>query len=286
MLLKYLKQLKEFVSLKEWLDDRRFAKRSSLRATAIRVMRIFDAHQIPVTRIPQIFPEFNFKFSDFDRLDSLINVLTPELLDKLAEHFFIRREWLDSGQGYIQERYEYGYNFRSLYDLIASNQDHVDEMTTLIAYFVVEDGVKFVPVADHDTDGSLMIILQYMTTLRDGDEFTYSRYQPLYFGYWHYYKTRMMIKSISLLFAQSSRILSQEGGFIKQLKEDDLRKRFAVQIVNNTVPGWWHPDDYIFCNGQSTQEKDPADAQKMHEFLKHKHLYDKIKKLSASEFLD
>lgn len=286
MLLKYLKQLKEFVSLKEWLDDRRFAKRSNLRATAIRVLRIFDAHQIPVTRIPQIFPEFNFKFSDFDSLDSLINVLTPELLDKLAKHFFIRREWLDSGHGDIQERYEYGYNFRSFYDLIASNQDHEDETTTLIAYFVVEDGVKFVPVADHDTDGSLMVILEHKTTPKNGDEFTYSRYQPLYFGYWHYYKTRMMIKSLSLLFIQSPRILIQKGSFTKQLREGDLRKRFAVQIVNNTVPGWWHPDDYIFCNGQSTQEKDPADAKKMHDFLKRKNLYDPIRNLRASKFLN
>lgn len=122
MLLDSLKQLKDIISLKAWLDDWRFAKRSNLRATAIRVLRIFDAHQIPVTRPPQIFPELNFKFSDFDSLDSLINVLTPELLDKLAEHYFIRRKWLDSGHGDIQERYEYGYNFESLYDLIAGDQ--------------------------------------------------------------------------------------------------------------------------------------------------------------------
>lgn len=285
MLLKYLKQLKEFISLKEWVDDRRFAKRGGLRAAAIRVMRIFDAHQIPVTRIPQIFPEFNFKFSDFDNLDSLINVLTPELLDKLAEHFFISREWLDTGCGNIQERYEYGYNFKSLYDLISGYQAQENDTTTLIAYFVIEDGVQFVPVADHDTYGSLMIILQHMTTPRDGDEFTYSRYQPLYFGYWHYYKTRMMIKSLSLLFIQSPRILIQKGLFTKQLKEEELHKRFAVQIVNNADPGW-HPDDYIFCNGHSVQEKDPADARKMHEFLKQKNLYDPIKNLRSSKFLN
>jgi hypothetical protein len=285
MLLKYLKQLKEFVSLKEWLDDRRFAKRSGLRAAAIRVMRIFDAHQIPVTRIPQIFPEFDFKFSDFDSLDSLINVLTPELLDRLAEHFFISREWLDTSYGGIQERYEYGYNFKSLYNLIASDQEQVDDATTLIAYFVIEDGVKLVPVADHDTYGSLMVILQHMTTPRDGDEYRYSRYQPLYFGYWHYYKTRMMIKSLSLLFIQSPRILIQKGFFTKQLKEEELHKRFAVQIVNDAVPGW-HPDDYIFCNGQSAQEKDPVDARKMHEFLKQKNLYDPIKNLRTSKFLN
>ncbi|WP_297811121.1 hypothetical protein [uncultured Methylophaga sp.] len=286
MLLKYLKKLKEFVSFKEWLDDRRFAKRSGLRAAAIRVMRIFNAHQIPVTRIPQIFPEFKFKFSDFDSLDSLINVLTPELLDRLAEHFFISREWLDTGYGGIQERYEYGYNFRSLYNLITGDRAQENDATMLIAHFVVEDGVQFVPVADHDTYGGLMIILQHMTTPRDGDEFTYSRYQPLYFGYWHYYKTRMMIKALSLLFIQSPRIFSQQGVFIKQLKEGELHTSFAVEILNNTVSGWWYPEDYIFCNGQSTQEKDPVDAKQMHEFLKHKHLYEKIQKLSASEFLD
>ncbi len=63
--------LKKCYEAKDWLVERRYAKRNDLIETAKRVMRVFDAHQIPVTRIPQIFPELGFKFSDFNSLDSI-----------------------------------------------------------------------------------------------------------------------------------------------------------------------------------------------------------------------
>lgn len=284
MLLEYIKKIKDVISIKEWLEDLRYAKRDGLRSTAKRVMRVFNAHEIPVTRIPQIFPEFGFKFSDFNTLDSIINVLTPELLDRLSEHFFINRKWLDTGYGEIQQPHEYGYDFKSLYNLINSYQEN--DLVMRIAFFVIKDGVKFFPAADYETHGNLMIIIEHSTKLNDKDEFEYSRYQPLYFGYWHYYKTRMMIKSLSLLLLQSQSVFTQKGYFTKQLEEDDLQQNFAVQILNNVVGGWWHPDDYIFCNGKSAQEKDPVDATRMHEYLKQKNLFDKIKQISKSEFLD
>lgn len=284
LLTKLLDLLKKFVEIKDWLVERRYAKRNDLKETAKRVMRVFDAHQIPVTRIPQIFPELGFKFSDFNSLDSIINVLSSDLLDRLSEHFFINRRWLDTGSGEIQELYECGYDFKSLYKLIESYQDN--DMVMRMAHFVIEDGVKFVPATDDDTEGNLMIIIEHITMLNDKDDFEYKRYQTLYFGYWHYYKTRMMIKSLSLLILQSQNIFTQKGYFIKQLKEDDLQQRFAVQILNSIVGGWWHPDDYIFCNGKSAQEKDPADAREMHKYLKRKNLYDEIKNLRTSAFLD
>jgi hypothetical protein len=285
MLLEYIKKIKDVISIKEWLDDLRYAKRDGLRSTAKRVMSVLNAHEIPVTRIPQIFPEFGFKFSDFNTLDLIINILKPEFLERLSEHFFINREWLDTGRGEIQSPYERGYDLESLYNLIATNYQDNDT-TTIIAHFVVEDDVKFVPVADHGTFENLMIILEHKTKLSDKEEFEYSRYQPLYFGYWHYYKTRMIIKSLSLLFFQSQSVITQKGYFIKQLKEDGLQKQFAVRILNNILRGSWHPDDYIFCNGKSAQEKDPADAREMHEYLKRENLYDDIKNLRTSKFLD
>lgn len=217
MLLQYLRHIKDAISLKELLEDLRYAKRRGLRDTAKRVLRVFDEHQIPVTRIPQIFPEFDFKFSDFDSLYSIINVMTPDLLDRLSAHFFVNREWLDTGRGEIQQQYESGYDFKSLYNLIQKYEDKENQW--IVAYFVVEDGIKFVPANDHDTFGNLMVILEHTTMLNDHEDFEYKRYQPLYFGYWHYYKTRMMIKSLSLLFIQSQSILSKKGYFSKYLND-------------------------------------------------------------------
>lgn len=91
----------KLVDFKDWLDDCRYAKRNNTRAIAKRVMRLFDAHDILVARIASVFREFNFQLSDFDNLDSIRKVITIRFLDRLSEHFFIVRSWLETGEGRI-----------------------------------------------------------------------------------------------------------------------------------------------------------------------------------------
>ncbi|HDY84316.1 MAG TPA: hypothetical protein ENH74_01345, partial [Methylophaga sp.] len=93
----------KLADFKEWFEDRKYAKRADTRSIAKRVMRIFDAHDIPVSRIAEVFPEFNFQLSDFDNLDSIRKVIMIRFLDRLSELFFINRSWLDTGEGSLQQ---------------------------------------------------------------------------------------------------------------------------------------------------------------------------------------
>ncbi|KKN62861.1 hypothetical protein LCGC14_0507600 [marine sediment metagenome] len=74
---------------------------------------------------------------------------------------------------------------------------------------------------------------------------------------------------------------------IKPFSEKILHKySAAVVIKNNRILGLWFPDDFIFCNGQSAQEKDRVDAQRMHDYLKQIGFYQKVKRLRSSDYLN
>lgn len=278
----YLFKIKSLFQFGEWLEDKRFAKRGGLRATAKRVLHVFDKHDIPVTRIPQIFPQFNLQFSDFDSLDSLVKKLNTELLETISKHFFINYDWLETGEGPIQQIFETGYDFEAIYDFIINYQDSND--ISLIAYFVAQKGIKFVPAYDHGSYEYVAVILEIIHG--EGEELgvKYSRYLPLYIGYWHYYKTRMMLKSISLLLFQAPKSIPQKGLFCKHLSHEYFDKEFSSTLTNSS--NWeWHPDDYILCNGRSAKEKDPKDAKRMQNYLKEIGFYTKLETLRNSEFL-
>ncbi|HIC47012.1 MAG TPA: hypothetical protein EYM37_06610 [Methylophaga aminisulfidivorans] len=281
-MLDYLFKIIQLDQLREWIEDKRFAKRAGLRSTARRVLQVFDKHNIPVTRIPQIFPQFNLHFSDFDSLDSLVKKLNTELLETISKHFFINYDWLETGKGPIQQVFETGYDFEAIYDFIVNYQDSND--TSMIAYFVAQKGIKFVPAYDHGSDEHVAVILEIIHGEGEKLGVKYSRYLPLYMGYSHYYKTRMMLKSISLLLFQAQKSIHQKGLFSKHLDYEYFDNEFASSLTNSSH--WeWHPDDYIFCNGQSAQEKDPIDAKRMQEYLKEIGFYTKLKTLRSTEFL-
>ncbi|HEC59289.1 hypothetical protein LCGC14_0507590 [marine sediment metagenome] len=196
----------KLADFKEWFEDRKYAKRADTRSIAKRVMRIFDAHDIPVSRIAEVFPEFNFQLSDFDNLDSIRKVIMIRFLDRLSELFFINRSWLDTGEGSLQQFYEIAYDFGSIYDLLSDYKKTEGKVVT--AYFIAEQGIKFTPVTDYETDHNVMIVLEYAYQKSEQNDFSYNRYLPVYFGYWHYYNTRMMLKSISLLLFQNENLFT------------------------------------------------------------------------------
>jgi len=277
-----LTSFKKLTDFKDWVDDKRYAKRDDSRAIARRVLQVFDVHNISVAKIPIIFHEFNFKICDFNGLDSTASVLTPEFLGKLSCHFFINQEWLETGIGGIQEVYEYGYDFEAMYSLIMNFNPEEDE--SLIAYFIARKGIKFVPAYDHSTDDSVVVVIE-INYNDENSGLKYSRYLPLYSGYWHYYKTRMMLKSISLLLFQDKKIITQKGFFYKNLNGECFQNEFASNLVT-TSHGSWYPDDYIFCNGQSAQEKDPDDARLVHQYLSEINFYQKLARMRHSKFID
>jgi hypothetical protein len=211
-IVKGITTFKSFISLKEWFEDRHHAKRTDSREIAKRVLRVFDAHNISVAKIPVVFPNFHFKISDFNTLDATVSVLTPEFLSSISEHFFINQEWLETGRSSVQKVQEYGYDFRAIFDVVKSLDDY--ENVSFLAYFIAKKNTQFVPAYDHGTDETVAVVIELIHE-EETTGLKYSRYFPLYTGFWHYYKTRMMLKSVSLLLFQDTKFITQKGHYEK-----------------------------------------------------------------------
>ncbi len=150
----------------------------------------------------------------------------------------------------------------------------------MIVHFIAQTGTEFVPAYDHGTHQGLVVALEFAEYGEDG--FEYERYQLFYVGYWHYYKTRMMIKAISLLCIQLGII--QKGHFSKLANYQGVEKHMVAEIFNHIIHKSWHPDDYILTSEKSACSKDREDAQHLHDYLKDIGFLAKIKSLKKSPF--
>ena len=149
-------------------------------------------------------------------------------------------------------------------------------------HFIAHNGTKFVPANNHDTDQGLVVALEFAQYDESNSTFNYSRYELLYVGYWHYYKTRMIIKAISLVCFNLG--LIQKGHFSKHANYQGMEKYVVAELFKRLSPEHWHPDDYILTSEKSACSKDKDDAQIFHDHLKEIGFYDQIKSLKESPF--
>lgn len=272
-------KIKELFNFKEWWEDRLYGKNQELRALARRVLKVLDAHHIPIARIQSVFPEFVINIKDFKNIDSVIAILNEPFLETFSKKFFIDRLWLDTGDGHPQDQYEHGYDFQHVFDYLVNLKPKENQHISV--HFIAQTGTEFVPTEDHETHQGLVVALEF-SEYADNDSFNYHRYQLLYVGYWHYYKTRMMIKAISLLSWQLG--LNQKGDFSKFANYQGVEKYMVAEIFNHVIHKPWHPDDYIFTSEKSLCSKDRYDALRFHDHLKEIGLFEKIKCLKPTNY--
>ncbi|MDO8961872.1 MAG: hypothetical protein Q7V02_07210 [Methylophilus sp.] len=273
-----LLKIKELFSLKEWWEDRVYGKNKELRALAWRVLKVLDAHQIPTSRIQTVFPQLDIHPKDFKNLDSVIAILNEPFLAAFTNKFFINREWSDTGVGNPQEKLVRGYDYEQMFDYLTKLKPA--ENQSIIAHFIAQTGTVFVPAEDHGTHQGLVVALEFIE-YGDGN-FEYARYQLLYVGYWHYYKTRMMIKAISLVCSKLG--LFQKGHFSKYANYQGMEKYLVAELFKHLSHDIWYPDDYIDTSEQNAISKDRDDASRFHGHLTENGYYEKIKGLKESAF--
>lgn len=270
-----LLKIKELFSLKEWWEDRVYGKNKELRALARRVLKVLDAHHIPTARVPWVFPKFGLALKDFKNLDSVIAILSEPFLEAFSNKFYINREWLETGEGNPQEELIHGYDYEQMFDYLVSLKPAENQI--IIAHFIAQTGTEFVPAEDHGTHQGLVVALEFFEHDDPKSGFEYSRYQLLYVGYWHYYKTRMMIKSIALLCDKLG--LIQKGCYCQYANYQGMEKYSVAEMLRYIAHEHWYPDDYISTSERSSRSKDQEDALRFHIHLKDIGFYELIKSI-------
>lgn len=95
---------------KQWLE-KFFAKKAAAKPTsalsvAKRFVELFEAHGVKQSQIPNFFGH-GLELKDFVDHNSLISVLSEQILSDAAELFAIRREWLDGVDEQIYKTHDF-----------------------------------------------------------------------------------------------------------------------------------------------------------------------------------
>lgn len=79
-----------------------------------RFVEVYKAHDVSLNQIHSfVDKKFNLKISDFKSKDTILDILTEELLEYTCEIFRIRRSWLDGTCDYIYDTKRYYKNVHS-----------------------------------------------------------------------------------------------------------------------------------------------------------------------------
>jgi hypothetical protein len=70
-----------------------------------RVLSVFEAHGVLLSQIPRILPELNY--AQLKNREALVDALSPDLIEKICDLFFLERSWLEGAHDMRQQQLSY-----------------------------------------------------------------------------------------------------------------------------------------------------------------------------------
>lgn len=287
--------IKDLVSgisfIKKWLDKRKSncgpspeieptSEGDSVFGVARRFVQLYKVHGIERSQIPRLLGEESGLTLDAVSTDEkLLAALNENLINKTCEIFGVRREWLDGKDVPIYPYRWFDKNLDAFIDFLARLKQEGKELQCLFVKCPqdkLDKGDERWPIA--------VVIRQEVDHWGHFSEDSIWRYYPLSDQYylWGYERTRLQLKAMVLI-AWQFRI--HIGGC--QLPKKDIEAMIAgsvfpgslVEPLNHVA---WHPDDYIFVEGESCAVADYEEAGVVRESLAKQGCMEKLISLTGA----
>lgn len=227
-----------------------------------RFVAIYKAHGIERTQIPRFLgEEGGLTLADVSTDEKLLHALSEKVIEDTCFRFGISREWLDGKDVPIWPCLFYDKNLKGF----------IDFLETLKAEFDCVEGFAIKCEKDKlkKNDGDYPIALVFRGRIdhwgHPGEESIWRYYPQNDTLYWSYERTRIQMKAMVLAAWQFN--IHIGGSELPQAQVEALIEGniFPGPLLDHLSRVAWHPDDYIFANGESACAKDIAEAQKMYE---------------------
>jgi hypothetical protein len=246
-------------------------KNDSVKIVAQRFRQAFQDHGVQISQIPRLIPQI--KLENLNSDDSLLPLLSPEILDQTAKLFGIRIEWLEGVDDRIYEYlgcHKHPGNFFN--HLISLNLDLKDPL----AY-----PLRMLSTAEHLEPGSHTQVLAPVLVEKIaeiGDQWIY-RYHIYQDGFWWDHKpARKELKALVRLYHNTFNEKPVPLCFIKRNEMDDLLegKLIPRKFVDHAMITSPSMEDYALSAEESCAAKDVHELPDVLEY---------IKKLKLEKFL-
>ena len=225
---------------------------------AQRFIQIFDEHGVRPTQITRFLPEITLgKLTDSK---ALLEALTPEVLDKVADLFKIRREWLDGSGNQI-------YDGRWCYkrpEIFLNDIARLDMNATLWPVIAIckDDKLDFRKNRDQPIT---LVLVEKITTIGEKEIDRYHIYQDDMS--WDYWKCRIEIKALARIFYELHHnripIFRVSAQALKEISEGRrVPRHFLMRRLHNVSL-----EDFVFSSEESRVAKETEELPTIERYI-------------------
>ncbi|WP_055746469.1 toll/interleukin-1 receptor domain-containing protein [Brevibacillus choshinensis] len=208
-----------------------------------RFLLVFNAHGININEIPFLLPkEFGITLQNFITKNSIISILTNDLIEWTAKTFNVKKSWI-LGTTDILSSYPY-----ELFGYYKRINRFIARLIDLRNSSVKDLEVNFIKVgsdeliANEDRKGEVLLTLSYNRTI--GTNKIADIFEPTHdIWYWGYWRSRFQIKSIIYICEKCSVITN--GYEISKSEVENYRKGFPSDFHTKFNSIKWYPEDYV-----------------------------------------
>jgi hypothetical protein len=222
-----------------------------------RFVSIYKAHGIERIQVPRFLgEESGLTIAHMGDDEKLLHALSEKTLNDTCARFGVVRDWLDGKPCSIYPRRWYDKSLKGFIDFLERIHAEHDVVEGL-AVKCENDNLQ------HD-GRDLPVAFVFRGKLSDwGEQGSESiwRYYPLNDTlFWGYVRTRIQMKAMVLAAWQFGIIIHGCVSAEKNVEDLVEGKVFPGPLLEGTWWAAWHPDAYIFAEGESALVKDGAEA--------------------------
>lgn len=256
--------------VKKWLDKRKatgeaVSEGDDVLGVAERFVQIFKAHGIERTQIPRLLGQkAGLNLNDVRKDENLIRALDENIINTTCQVFGVRREWLDGKDIPIYPYLWFDKDMEGFINFIVELKQKHGEVEGFVIKCPKDKLQK-----KEDYHPIAMVFRGKIDQWGHFSEESIWRYYTLsdQYYFWGYESTRLQLKTMVLIAWQLDIHI---GGC--QLPQKNIEDLVAGTIFPGPLLGHlshvsWHPDDYIFANGESGLVTDHAEALMVRTYL-------------------
>lgn len=236
-----------------------------------RFLSVFNNHGILTTQIPRfIDPKFNLKLPDFKNQETILNILSDELIQWTCEAFGIRREWLEGSFDWRNEPTAQIYPDFDCYKSIERFIDVAVRLKRMFSYpaemYVLKAG-ELNRRENVSPSSHIVIVLREVVSFIG--QMPVYRYIPITTPWkWDYWRSRFQAKALFLI-CEKLGIVTHGYDVSEELVSDVVEGRiFPRPALARLVSYTWYPEDHIDLPDENVRAKEVDEVETVRQYIK------------------
>lgn len=261
------KEIRKFSSISSTIELAQLTKNDFVYALINRFIKVYEIHDIAITQIYTfVDKKFNLGLKDFKDSDSIINIISDDLLNWTASTFGIRREWLDGKDESIYQTRDY---YKNIHTAIGDFIKLLDKGYDVDVLFLKSSKILN-NQSENDQPAGLIVRIYF----DEGFGRKIYKYKIIRtYWNWGYWRTRYQLKALIWLFRKLD--INIDGYDTDKKELDDLLsgRVFPQTIIDNLRGVTWYPDDYIDSLDSSVQAKETDERELVYRYFYEERYY-------------